>query len=262
MIRRFVLERDLAAKMKRDWDIRGRLDPMWYIASSRHDWNPKEFFESGYEVVNQIQAEFFYPIGFDSSDKCMLDIGCGIGRMTLAFAKLFREVHGTDVSPVMLEQAVLNAVNYSNVYLTLGNGINLSQYTDASFDFCFSHLMLMHIPQENIILGYIREIGRVLKDGGLFRFDLSNNHFAKIKRWVFTVIAIGYRNVKVRIPWMEQKLLDSSKRIFQFETIDGAAISLGKLGAIMKESGLVSTRISGTETRIMLVEGVKRAGGK
>lgn len=75
-------------------------------------------------------------------------------------------------------------------------------------------------------------------------------------------MAVGYRNVKIRIPWAEQKLLDCQSRIFQFETIDGAAISLGKLRAIMKESGLVSTRISGTGTRIMLVEGLKSEGGR
>jgi ubiquinone/menaquinone biosynthesis C-methylase UbiE len=256
------MEKDLAGKMKRDWDIRGRLDPMWYIASSRHDWNPEEFFASGDEVVNRMQAEFFSPMGFDPSDKCMLDIGCGIGRMTLAFGKIFHEVYGTDLSPVMLDQAASNAVNSPNVKLTLGNGVNLGQYADASIDFCFSHLVFMHIPQEDIVLGYVREIGRVLREGGLFRFDLSNARFAKIKRWAFTFMAVGYRNVKIRIPWMEQKLLDPQSRIFQFETIDGAAISLGKLRAIMKESGLVSTRISGTGTRIMLVEGLKRAGGR
>ena len=121
-------------------------------------------------------------------------------------------------------------------------------------------------------------------------------------------MAVGYRNVKIRIPWMEQKLLESKNddlakslktvtpaeagvqislnlldsrfrgndkngeiatfcetiknRIFQFETIDGAAISLGTLRAVMRESGPVFTRISGTGSRIMLVEGLKRMGGR
>jgi ubiquinone/menaquinone biosynthesis C-methylase UbiE len=231
---------------------------MWYIASSRHDWTPEEFFKSGDEVVSQIQTEFFRPMGFDPSGKSMLDIGCGIGRMTIAFSKMFREVHGTDVSPVMLEQAASNAASCTNIHLTLGNGADLAQYEDAFCDFCFSHLVFMHIPQEEIVLGYIHEIGRVLREGGLFRFDLSNAPFARLKRLAFTLMAVGYRNVKVRISWMEQRLLDSQSKVFQFETIDGAAISLRKLKAAMRDTGLVATRVSGEGTRIMFVEGIKR----
>ena len=245
--------------MKRDWDLRSRRDAMWYIASARRDWTQNEFFLNGEEQVEKILTHFFKPLKFDPEKRVMLDIGCGIGRMTFAFAKTFQEVHGTDISPEMLTKADEKAQNYTNVFLSLGNGKDLGQYDSHFFDFCFSHLVFMHIPDENIIFEYIIEIGRILKPGGLFRFDLSNYRMDNINRKIYEVIAKIYKKLGLRVNISEKRMLDHRNKIFQFETIKGAAIQREKLKSVLHSANLEPLRITGQRTRIMLVEGRKKA---
>ena len=232
---------------------------MWYISSARRDWTDNEFFLNGEEEVENLLTKFFNPLGFEPEKKVMLDIGCGIGRMTFAFAKIFREVHGTDISHEMLQRANQKAQNYSNVSLSLGNGKDLGQYDTCFFDFCFSHFVFMHIPDENTIFEYIKEMGRVLKPGGLFRFDLSNYRFDNISRKIYGVVAKIYQNVDLQLRILEKRLLDSDSKIFQFETTKGAAIKMKNLKSVLQFAKLDPVRIRGWGTRIMLVEGHKEA---
>jgi SAM-dependent methyltransferase len=55
----------------------------------------------------------------------------------------------------------------------VGNGVDLSAYPDASFDFVFSYIVFQHIPDVNVTLKYIREAGRVLRPGGSFYFQVN-----------------------------------------------------------------------------------------
>jgi SAM-dependent methyltransferase len=103
----------------------------------------------------------------------MLEIGCGIGRMTKYFAGRVRHVTGLDVSEEMIRQARENLHACPNVRLDVGTGIDLAEYPDASFDFVFSYIVFQHIPDANVTLTYIREAGRVLRPGGSFYFQVN-----------------------------------------------------------------------------------------
>jgi SAM-dependent methyltransferase len=46
---------------------------------------------------------------------------------------------------------------------------------DASADACVSHVVFQHIPDAQITLGYVREMGRVLRPGGWAAFQVSTN---------------------------------------------------------------------------------------
>jgi SAM-dependent methyltransferase len=46
---------------------------------------------------------------------------------------------------------------------------------DASVDGCFSHVVFQHIPDPEITLNYVREMGRVLRPGGWALFQVSND---------------------------------------------------------------------------------------
>jgi ubiquinone/menaquinone biosynthesis C-methylase UbiE len=112
-------------------------------------------------------------IPFDGSEK-MLEIGCGIGRMTRYFARRFKEVHGIDVSPEMISRATEHLKEALNVSLHVGNGRDLGGFADGSFDFAFSYITFQHIPSVAITSEYIREAGRVLQRGGHFYFQVNN----------------------------------------------------------------------------------------
>jgi SAM-dependent methyltransferase len=63
----------------------------------------------------------------------------------------------------------------SNVEWVHGDGASLAPIADASVDGCFSHVVFQHIPEAEITLGYIDEIGRVLASGGWAAFQISND---------------------------------------------------------------------------------------
>jgi SAM-dependent methyltransferase len=60
-----------------------------------------------------------------------------------------------------------------NVDWILGDGTSLAGIDDCSADACTSHVVFQHIPDPEITLGYIREIGRVLRPGGWAAFEVS-----------------------------------------------------------------------------------------
>jgi len=159
--------------MKAFWDSKARENARYYVSSFRpyadQDW--QEFWKSGETLAERFLTESEIP--FTGSEK-VLEIGCGIGRMTKCFARRFSEVHGIDVSAEMISQAQSHLGEYNNVSLYAGNGRDLSCFPGASFDFVFSYITFQHIPTVAITMEYIREVGRVLKTGGHFYFQVNN----------------------------------------------------------------------------------------
>jgi ubiquinone/menaquinone biosynthesis C-methylase UbiE len=104
----------------------------------------------------------------------MLEIGCGVGRMTRSFAQRFGSVVALDVSAEMLRQGRDFHEQMGNIVWVLGNGTDLSMFKDDTFDFVFSYLVLHHLPTKELTLNYIREMLRVLKNGGIFLFQFNS----------------------------------------------------------------------------------------
>ena len=59
-----------------------------------------------------------------------------------------------------------------NARFVHGNGVDLRFLDDASLDFAFSYVVLIHVPGPEIIKGYIREMTRVVRPGGTLFFQL------------------------------------------------------------------------------------------
>jgi 2-polyprenyl-3-methyl-5-hydroxy-6-metoxy-1,4-benzoquinol methylase len=91
--------RDALSRMERDWDLRAREAPEYYIASARRQWRTDEFFQAGeINVDNHIRADEIIWRGKKLNQMRVLEIGCGAGRMTRAMAAVFGEVHAVDIS--------------------------------------------------------------------------------------------------------------------------------------------------------------------
>jgi ubiquinone/menaquinone biosynthesis C-methylase UbiE len=159
--------------MRSFWDNKARENATYYVSSYRSydDQDLEEFWEWGDRLAERFLGESGIP--FTGSEK-MVEIGCGIGRLTRHFARRFKEVHGIDVSEEMIKRARENLSESKNVSLHVGNGHDLSCFEDGSFDFVFSYITFQHIPIVAITLKYIREVGRVLRNGGHFYFQVNN----------------------------------------------------------------------------------------
>src|SRR6266566_2363742 len=84
-----------AKRMREDWDERARENAEYYVASSTRDWDQGEFFRSGeINVANEIMPDVLRICGGRRSpfDLKVLEIGCGVGRMTRTMARLFGHV--------------------------------------------------------------------------------------------------------------------------------------------------------------------------
>jgi ubiquinone/menaquinone biosynthesis C-methylase UbiE len=115
--------RDKTGRMMKDfWDAKARENAMYYISSYRpyDEQDPGEFWKWGGILAQQILDES--GISF-TGEETMLEIGCGIGRMSVWFAERFKHVHGIDVSEEMIGQARDNLAHISNVTVRVGNGL-------------------------------------------------------------------------------------------------------------------------------------------
>src|SRR5712692_5195441 len=92
----------LAAKMRQEWDHRSRKNAYRYIGSVRDE---DEFFLNGERDVRDLVDPYLSDAQFVPRDKRMLEIGCGVGRMTFALAKRFGTVEAIDISGEMIKRA-------------------------------------------------------------------------------------------------------------------------------------------------------------
>lgn len=111
----------------------------------------------------------------------ILDLGCGIGRLTLPVAQLFPKatVIGVDISQAMLDRATLEAAGEGvvNAVWALGDGRELPQ--TGTLHAAYSMITFQHMPWE-AAAHYIAQVAERLAPGGVFRFQVvegSEAHF-------------------------------------------------------------------------------------
>jgi SAM-dependent methyltransferase len=162
------------AEMARRWDERARQDALFFIDTRRAFGSDDlgGFWESGEHDLEAVLSRVGTSIG---PQDVVLDIGCGVGRITRAVARRARRAYGIDVSGEMIARARALNGELANVEWIHGDGVSLRPLSDASIDACVSHVVFQHIPQPDVTLGYVREMGRVLRDGGWAAFVLSTD---------------------------------------------------------------------------------------
>lgn len=125
--------------------------------------NPQLLERATREVIAQLERW-----NVISRERAVLDIGCGIGRITAELAPKVKEVHGIDVSARMIEVALRRCAALANVRLMKGSGRDLHELTDASFDSAIAVDTFPYIRQSGLPLveAYFAECTRVLRPGG------------------------------------------------------------------------------------------------
>jgi ubiquinone/menaquinone biosynthesis C-methylase UbiE len=163
------------SEMKLEWDKRAAEEAKWYINTLSRHQTDEEFDASGrVEVERLVLSELaLLTGGRQAKDLRLLEIGCGIGRMTRHLAGIFGAVYGVDVSAEMIRQAQARLQGLANVSLFETNGVDFALFPEAFFDLAFSAYVFQHIPSAEIIASNIVDALRVLKPGGLFKFVVN-----------------------------------------------------------------------------------------
>jgi ubiquinone/menaquinone biosynthesis C-methylase UbiE len=172
----FTLDEQLR-KMERDWDARARENARHYVATGQDNWTDEEFFASGERTVAEQILNDTINIyqGKNPKEMRVIEIGCGAGRITRALARLFGEVHAVDVSGEMVAAARKALASQPNAFVYQNNGKDLRALPDGPYDFAFSTIVFQHIPSREVIYSYVREVHRLLRIGGLFKFQVQGD---------------------------------------------------------------------------------------
>jgi len=106
--------------------------------------------------------------GLLSSDRIVLDIGCGIGRIERALASHVGAITGIDLSPGMVAEARRRCRGLPNVTLQLCNGRDLADFDDQSVDLVlavdsFPCLVAVDLA---IAEAHMRDAARLLRPAG------------------------------------------------------------------------------------------------
>ena len=163
-------------KMKKEWNERTKMNPLFVIATD-HSETEEDFWNSGIDECNDIlgvNTERYQKIieNKETTNMNILEIGCGIGRILIPMRKIFGNVTGIDISSEMVLLGQKYVSDIPNCSIVENNGIDLSEFLDNSFDFCYSFIVFQHIPDKNVVEKYISEVSRVLKPNCLFRFQV------------------------------------------------------------------------------------------
>jgi SAM-dependent methyltransferase len=162
---------DMPTSSRQFWDAAARKNAAWYVATG-YTAETEEFFAQGARETDHFLD--FCGIAIAPTDR-VLEIGCGVGRMTRRLSELAGSVVATDVSQEMLNRAQANLADRSNIEYVLVPGNGTLPLPDESIDVVFSYITLQHVPSQIDQLRYLHESARVLAPGGRLSVQIRGN---------------------------------------------------------------------------------------
>jgi SAM-dependent methyltransferase len=97
----------------------------------------------------------------------VLEIGCGLGRISQLFFPLCTNFVGLDVSQQALNDFPNTDTNDCDVTLICGGAASLAMYKLPSFDLIYACAVLQHVSDCEEVTRYISESVRLLNNGGV-----------------------------------------------------------------------------------------------
>ena len=174
---------DALEQHKRKWDALARENDRYYVRSVDHEQSDEEYAESGRNNVkayiedDAILCDRVAPF----SDKVIVEIGCGSGRITKTLAALFKHVVAVDISPTMLEKAKA-FVGADNVSFIESDGVSVPVPPETA-DLAFSYIVYQHFPSREAIEASFQGVSQALRPGGLFKTQVRGLAHTDPRHW-------------------------------------------------------------------------------
>jgi SAM-dependent methyltransferase len=189
--------------VRRDWTTLGAEDPLWavLVAPGKRggNWSVEEFLSTGRADV-EATRRWLDALGLPTHWECVLDFGCGVGRLSQALALHASEVVGVDIAVPMVDKARELDRSGGVCRFVVNESPDLRQFPDGRFDLVYTTLVLQHLPRP-MIDRYLAEFLRVLRPGGLAVVSVPDR-----PRW--TPRGIIWRLAPFRlIAWAQRRLL-------------------------------------------------------
>jgi len=224
--------------MQQFWNARAKENAEYFV-DNRLDYNRgdlEQFWAGGETDLGRLLE--IGAVGLRPSD-VVVDLGCGVGRLTRAIADRAAEVIAIDISSEMIARAAENLARLDNVELRVGDGYSLQPVPDSTIDAVISHVVFQHIPDPAITLGYVKEIGRILRPDGWATFQVSNDP---------AIHSAAYP----RSSWL-QRALRRAPRGLEDPAWRGSALELTALEDAVRAGGMSIELLSGAGTQYCIV---------
>ncbi len=237
--------------MREFWDDRAKEDAFHFSDQRQPYRDPDQegFWREGERELDALLGQL--ELEPRPTDR-VLDVGCGLGRMTRALSPRVAHVTALDVSPEMLSRAQELNAGLGNVEWVLGDGLTLAGIEGASHDAVLCHLVFEHMPTGRSQLNYLAEFARVLRPGGWAAFGLSTDpagHEVRRERSGFHRRRGFLQAMVGRRPSGQ----DEKEWL-------GSWVPLDALGAAATNAGLELERIEGANTRWTFVAARRSPG--
>lgn len=185
--------------------LRNKILPTETITNSKTKWNSLAKQNARYFVLtNQgegITEEQFKAAGKKDVDSLLLndplinetipnlkeaqvlEIGCGLGRLSEYISENCHSLIAVDISEEMIAQAKVRLAHRPNISFIATDGQTLPA-EDQTVDLVFSFIVFQHMPSVEVIKSNIKEINRVLKNGGMAKIQLRGLPVSK-ENWYY-----------------------------------------------------------------------------
>jgi ubiquinone/menaquinone biosynthesis C-methylase UbiE len=164
----------MTREIERYWDEASG----WYQKSSKIEANSAHY---GPYAPNENKLRLLGNV----KGKNILEIGCGGGQCSIAFAKEGAECTGLDSSREQLNYAeALARKNKVSVKFIRHDIQNLKGFKPNNYDIVFSAFALQYVPD---LAKCFKEASRVLKKGGLFVFSFDHPFYLSISPKTFKI---------------------------------------------------------------------------
>lgn len=152
---------------KQWWNDKSKDNPLFWIWSNDDSKSESKFFSTGLDSYNLITKDIKIEKNMD-----VLEIGCGVGRITFQFAKYCNLVNGVDICDgyIKLAKEYKDKFKISNIDFYDNDGESFDMFADNQFDLIYSFIVFQHIPYEQILINNIKNAYRIIKPNGIFKF--------------------------------------------------------------------------------------------
>lgn len=166
------------AKVSAQWHHLGETEPHWSVLTNESyfqdnfQMNRGAFYESG-EAEIRAFASTLARVGVDCADmKRCLELGCGVGRVTVPLAKCFERVEAVDISSAHLHVAeeYVRSQQLTNVDFRHLDGID-GVAELGEFDLLYTRIVLQHNPPP-VMLRLLSDLLSRLRIDGLAYIQL------------------------------------------------------------------------------------------
>jgi SAM-dependent methyltransferase len=219
-------------RMRESWDRRARRDAFYYVETAHWDGDVEAFFTLGEERTRVLVDPVLPRLRRPAAECSAVDLGCGVGRFSRAFASRFREVLGIDVSSEMVRHAreANPPESYPNLRFEAGDGVTLPA-GDTAHDFVYSYEVFQHMPSEGVIRSNLREIARILRPDGLALLHVKTEaEGGRVRAQLARVVPDSAVRLVKRLAGRDPLVSDPSFR--------GTAVPRERLPELFAEAGL------------------------